>query len=149
MHCMQVCIHLCGSSCWMPLSFAEPAVILMCLKWHRCHRAFSHSAPGPSPWKPSQWRSSEFCGPACCGSAQAHHEGLRYMRARALGEGPFMATLVKKMVFDNENVFRVLKPDLSKLRSSLACCVLDRADGAIVSISRTIRKLLDRTSRVS
>ena len=57
--------------------------------------------------------------------------------------------LVKKMVFDDENVFRVPKPDLMKLRSSLACCVLDRTDGAIVSISRSIRKLIDRTARVS
>ena len=33
--------------------------------------------------------------------------------------------------------------DLRKLRSILACCVLDRADGEIVSISRTIHKLID------
>ena len=46
-----------------------------------------------------------------------------------------MATLVKKMAFDSENVLLVPKPDLRKLRSSLACCVLDRADGAIVLIS--------------
>ena len=70
--------------------------------------------------------------------------------ARVLGDGPFIAAgLLKKMVFDNENVFRVPKPDLKKPQSRLACCVLDCADGAIVSISQTICKLIDRTARVS
>ena len=52
------------------------------------------------------------------------------------------------MGFDDENVFRVPKPDLMKLRSSLACCVLDRTDGAIVSISRSIRNVAASVSRV-
>ena len=48
--------------------------------------------------------------------------------------------LVKKIGFDDENICRVPKPDLRKLQSSLACCVLDRADSTIVSISRTIHE---------